>query len=123
MGLKYIMISHRGEHGLEMDDENRSKFRSYSQQCWNGLPPVNPDFDDKYESVKTWWLEVDEGENPKREIGFSESGAPIVFGPIDRNPGVWTNVTLRVRLPNEDGVAARFDSTWIELLRKRKGDA
>ena len=55
------------------------------------VPLASPDFHEKYEEVSLWWLELNEDEEPQRELGFNARGEIIVAAPIGRNYGVWTD--------------------------------
>jgi hypothetical protein len=36
------------------------------------VPKANPDFHDRYDRVREWWLEIAEDQSVLREIGFAE---------------------------------------------------
>ncbi len=67
------------------------------------IPKANPDFDELYDSVRKWWVEIDEKSAPCREIGFDVNNNPIVIGPFGENHGLWTdsNVTFKGRGKNK----------------------
>ena len=41
------------------------------------VPAANPDFEPLYGGVRLWWVEVDDGGRPQREIGFG-SGSDVL---------------------------------------------
>ena len=55
------------------------------------VPLACPDFHEKYDEVRFWWLELNEDEIPQRELGFNAQGEVIVAAPIGQNYGVWTD--------------------------------
>lgn len=57
------------------------------------LPTGNPDFHDKFDDVRRWWLETDDRWEVHREIGFDEHNQPIVAAPLDKNLGVFPTIT------------------------------
>ena len=60
------------------------------------LPKANPDFEHLYDDVRDWWLEIDENNIPKRELGFDQSGKVIVASPLHNNYGFWTDSGERI---------------------------
>ena len=81
------------------------------------LPTGNPDFNEKFDDVRRWWLETDDHWEVHREIGFDEHDRPIVAAPLGKNLGMFPTIT-------DDGVAfpvdgeitqADFDRVWGEF--------
>jgi hypothetical protein len=59
------------------------------------IPKANPDFENKFNLVKKWIIEVDnETGIPQREIGMDENGRIIVKMPFKKNYGFWTDSNL-----------------------------
>ncbi len=81
------------------------------------LPKPDPDFDDLYEQVNSWYLEIE----PKyglanREIGFSENGNPIVFGPFKSNRGLWIDSPVKFNADDFENITKdEFERFWAEM--------
>ncbi|MBX9622742.1 MAG: hypothetical protein K2X82_02915 [Gemmataceae bacterium] len=89
---------------------------------------ANPDFADLYPRVSHWLVEVDQG-RVVREVGLAAlvgaagGSTPIVLGPWDRNPGLWTGFELPIGREDEID-AAGFEAAWDRLavyLAERDG--
>jgi hypothetical protein len=84
------------------------------------LPAANPDIEPLLFQVELWWIEVDGGGVPQREIGFDIHGEPIVAAPFGRNHGFWTDSPVTIDVAEHDAVDAaafatasqRFFSRW-----------
>ena len=81
------------------------------------LPRANPDIEHLIEQACTWWLEIEATGEPSREIGFTETGAPIVIGPVGRNHGYLVDASDDWSESTDDSpdVAANFERVWAEL--------
>lgn len=79
--MKYLQI----EFGNKNEPSKESLWVKVLKKI---IPAANPDMEPIYQSVTKWWLEVDEGGEPKREIGFDIQGQAIVLGPIGDNHGL-----------------------------------
>lgn len=67
------------------------------------IPKANPDFEDKIDAVKHWFVECEsETGIPQREIGFDEQGRSIVKMPFRKNYGYWTDNNLQLEEFRED---------------------
>jgi virulence-associated protein VagC len=74
------------------------------------LPAANPDYEEKFDRVVEWWIEIDEeSEMPEREIGIDESGNTIMIMPFLRNHGYWTDNNLEKK-----DFLETFDATPLE---------
>lgn len=84
------------------------------------LPMANPDFDGKYDDVKTWLIEYDEVEDyTNREVGKDLAGKVIVKAPYKRNLGFWVDsdmtmdsYTNQMRIRYID--KCDFEKAWSE---------
>lgn len=81
------------------------------------LPRANPDMEHLISQARVWWLEIEDSGEPAREIGFSETGEPIVIGPIGRNFGYLVDASDDWSSSTDDSpeVAAHFEATWARL--------
>lgn len=80
------------------------------------LPASNLDFESLYPTVSRWWVEVSDAGYPQREIGFAESGEPIVAGPLGRNCGYWTDSSEVFEVDQHEPVpAAEFEEAWVRF--------
>ncbi|MBM3783514.1 MAG: hypothetical protein FJW30_04090 [Acidobacteria bacterium] len=90
------------------------------------VPLANPDFENHYQHVCKWWVEVDDSGAPQRELGFDVQNIPIVAGPIGRNFGFWTDSNMKF-VPDEHAGISRqeFESMWanFEARRQQEGEA
>ena len=113
--MRYLRIETR------RSSENASGLqRAASSVLGAIMPRANPDTERLIESVRVWWLEVEDTGEPNREIGFSESGEPIVIGPIGRNVGYLVDATDDWSASTDDSpeAAADFDATWSRVHRR-----
>lgn len=61
------------------------------------LPAANPDFEDTYKLVSSWYIEFDIKKSlTTREIGLNKNGAVILIGPYNNNYGYWTDNKLDI---------------------------
>ena len=86
------------------------------------LPKPKPDFDDLYESVHTWYLEIEPQYGlANREVGFNHEGHPIVFGPFGTNRGLWIDSPVKFNADDFDNISQEeFEQYWKELEKKFK---
>ena len=73
-----------------------NRFLVYVIKCvfWF-IPKTNPDFEDVYENVITWYIEYDDINNyANREVGIDANGKVVVKGPYLKNLGFWTSEDL-----------------------------
>ena len=84
------------------------------------VPTGNPDFNEKFDDVRRWWLETDDRWEVHREIGFDEHAQPIVAAPLDKNLGVYPTITDDGGAFPVDGEVgqAEFDRVWIDFTEK-----
>jgi len=82
------------------------------------LPAANPDLETLYPKTRVWWLEVTDAGAPEREIGFDESGEPVVLGPIGRNFGFLVDSSDDWSDSQDDSpeAAEHFEEQWNALL-------
>lgn len=80
------------------------------------LPASNPDFEDFYQKVQFWVLEVGLVDGaPLREVGFDSDGLPIVAGPIGRNRGLWVDSHTKIILLGKETVSPDY---FVDAWRK-----
>jgi hypothetical protein len=80
------------------------------------IPAANPDLEAHYQSVRLWWIELDDRGTPQREIGFDSSGSPVAAGPIGRNMGFWTDSPMKFVVENYEAVSPRlFEEVWSRI--------
>lgn len=77
------------------------------------IPKDNPDFENEYDNVTKWWLEIEDNGLPSREIGFDINGKAIVIGPISGNFGLVTDSPMKFdRELNEKHIENEFQIVW-----------
>lgn len=83
-------------------------------------PRLNPDFNEKYNDVIYWWLELNSKCAAVREIGFNSNGVPIVIGPYNKNRGIFTQQERQVQgfYPIE---MYQFVEQWEYFLEQQAG--
>jgi hypothetical protein len=82
------------------------------------LPEANPDFEEAYEQVVTWWFEIDEHNTVRREIAFNADAEPIAAAPLGQNHGIFTDLDSA---PEGLGPALEpkaFEEAW-QLVSKK----
>jgi hypothetical protein len=82
------------------------------------LPVANPDFEEAYDRVTDWWLEVDDAGQVQREVGLDAAGAPAAAAPLGRNVGVFTD---QAGAPEPLGAAldpAAFEAAWMAVATR-----
>jgi hypothetical protein len=86
------------------------------------LPKPDPDFDDLYEGVDFWYLEIDQKlQLPTREIGFNKDGIPIVIGPFRSNRGLWIDSPVKWNPDDFESISKDdFEAKWDSLKEKFK---
>ena len=88
------------------------------------IPKANPDFEESYHYVETWYIEYDEtceNDGVCREIGRDVLGRIIFKTPDDRNYGFWADYNGGLNDYIEEMHAEfisqeEFESTWNEKL-------
>ncbi len=74
------------------------------------IPKANPDFENVYAKVATWYIEYDEVNGyTSREIGLDKDGKVIVKGPYKANLGFWVDNDLTI-----NDYADRFDIQYTD---------
>ena len=88
--MKYIVIeTNLGEVNYSKAQKVFVKLLSYI------IPKSNPDFEEKIDLVRNWYLEFEEEESePTREIGLDADGKVIAKMPYEDNYGYWTDNNL-----------------------------
>ena len=77
------------------------------------IPAANPDFENSYESVCKWWIEINAAGEPERELGFDEHGKVIVAAPLGENFGVFTDSNATFTPGEHRSVEpGLFEATW-----------
>ncbi len=89
------------------------------------IPKANPDFEDLFEEVKYWKIEIDLTDNlAVREIGFNKVGAAIVGMPFGQNYGYWTDSQLAYddykTFKSIELTDKEFENDWSEFLNTIK---
>jgi hypothetical protein len=79
------------------------------------LAETSADLDPIYEQVTYWWLEVNDGGQVTREIGFEQSGQAIAAAPLGTNPGIFTELEHAPDGLGEPVSAAAFERVWSEV--------
>jgi hypothetical protein len=80
------------------------------------IPAANPDFEDFYGSVCKWWIEIDAGGVPQRELGFDEQGIVIAAAPMGSNFGFFTDSNAVFVVEDHSAVeASLFDAAWLSF--------
>lgn len=103
---------------MESGNIHKSKFIDVICKALRAvLPKANPDFDDKYESVRTWYIEYDENNNwVNREIGLDSINNVIVKAPYLKNIGFWMDEDLKIddylKFNIEYITTDRFEELW-----------
>jgi hypothetical protein len=82
------------------------------------FPNGNPDFDAAYEYVVDWWLEVDENNVVRREIGFDSSGNVIAAAPLGENHGIFTDIQSAPDGLGPEVQAVAFQAKWQEISER-----
>ena len=81
------------------------------------VPAANPDSERLYGDVRLWWVEVDSGGVPQREIGFGSGGETLVVGPLEENMGFWTDSPMVFPDPDTEQIdAAAFEAHWSRFV-------
>ena len=90
------------------------------------IPEANPDYDEKIDEVKVWFVEIDiETEYPNREIGIDKDGSVIMIMPDERNYGYWTDNILKEEdfkshFETEEITEKEFNRLWEEFENKKE---
>jgi hypothetical protein len=80
------------------------------------LPPrANPDFENAYQEVVTWWLEIDEENGVSREIAFNASGQAVAAAPLGENCGIFADLGSAPEGLGPEVQASAFERTWREF--------
>ena len=85
------------------------------------LPLRNPDFEERFDEVCRWLLEVDGATGlVSREIGLDAHDRPIVAAPMGENVGFWAGTIDPLDWRGMVRVeAAVFDAAWGRFVRER----
>ena len=92
------------------------------------LPNANPDFDNRYKDVVTWYIEYDDKNCcPCREVGVDLNDNAIVMAPYKKNYGYWmdTNMTIETYTNQYDIIYINkniFENIWEKSIKKKAGD-
>lgn len=90
------------------------------------IPKSNPGFEEKFQYVNEWLIEIDgEEEIANREIGIDNSGQTIMIMPFKENYGYWTDNNLKssdfikvfqaIRITQKE-----FNERWDEFKKNPK---
>ncbi len=81
------------------------------------IPMTNPDFDNRIDLVKTWYLEFENETNPPtREVGVDDNGKVIVITPYKNNIGYWVDNNLSLDMFKQRFFANEVSKNEFELL-------
>lgn len=86
------------------------------------IPRANPDFDDMYYRVKTWYVEYDEENNyTNREVGLDSNGEVIFKAPYKKDLGFWVEKDLTLKDYSDSFEThyvnkSEFERLWIKIL-------
>ncbi|MBR5698599.1 MAG: hypothetical protein IKX44_08300 [Prevotella sp.] len=95
--MKYFKFKYTREH----EEEQKSIANNSVYKCLIGvlnklIPKANPDFEQKYNNVSTWYIEYDDDKQfTSKEIGLNEKGKVIVKAPYKKNLGLWVDSCLQ----------------------------
>ena len=115
---------------LKFDTPVGPSSESHAQQTWwiqllrRILPAANPDFEDLFEEVITWYVEYDiVSKYTNREVGLGEDGTTLTIAPYRNNMGLWTDEDLNLddykqRLQATPITAAQFEEKWQSYYRE-----
>jgi predicted RNA-binding Zn-ribbon protein involved in translation (DUF1610 family) len=81
------------------------------------IPKGNPDFEDRYEHVTNWWLEVGDDSLVHREIGFDAAGHALVAAPLGNNHGIFTDLDGAPASLGDLVELGEFERLWAEFHR------
>jgi hypothetical protein len=85
------------------------------------FPKANPDFDNKIDDVRIWFLEFENTKDfPNREIGIDSNDNVIVKMPYKKNYGYWIDNNLKFddfnRIFTIEYInQVEFDNKWNEI--------
>lgn len=84
------------------------------------IPDSSPEQKDLYWTVRSWKIEFDLTNNwTSREIGYDPNGIPIVWAPLRKDLGMWTDEELILKdydRFNPTVIAqAEFEEDWKKL--------
>jgi hypothetical protein len=107
---------------LQIEIGSWPKLPWWCEMLRNVIPAANPDLEKFFPLTKRWWVELDNEDRAKREIGFDAEGKAIVLGPIGRNYGflVDTPEKWSDSIPSSEIRAEEFNEVWQRLRLKFK---
>ena len=82
------------------------------------LPRANPDFEEAYQRVTHWWLEIDDNGEVLREIGFDTHDQAVAIAPYRGNYGIFTDSGSPVQGVPSDVDPQAFSDTWQAAERR-----
>jgi hypothetical protein len=82
------------------------------------VPRANPDFDNEYETVTSWWFEIDSNNLVCREIAFDSSGVPVAAAPLGKNFGIFTDLQSAPEGLGTEVDTSVFEKTWQQFENK-----
>ena len=78
---------------------------------------ANPDFEQAYQRVTNWWLEIDNAGQVQREIGFDSDNKAVVIAPFGPNLGIFTDIEGAPAPLGPDLEPKKFEESWKEAER------
>lgn len=83
------------------------------------IPRSNPDNEPLYPQVKKWLLELNEANEPVREIGLDIYDQPLFCAPNERNFGFWTDSNEPIENDYIKTIEKDFfDKLWSQINKK-----
>jgi len=98
--------------------KTKSFFLSLVETVVSNLPKSNPDFEDIYQNVKYWLVELGDDGKASREVGLNKNQEPIAIGPFRNNRGFWTDSNLNYDqidncfFKNDTILESEFEHHW-----------
>jgi hypothetical protein len=80
------------------------------------FPRANPDFNEAYQRVVNWWLEIDDKNTVCREIAFDASGQVVALAPLERNHGIFTDLASAPMSVTDDIDKNAFEQHWRKFV-------
>jgi hypothetical protein len=76
------------------------------------LPRANPDFEEAYQGVAHFWLEINGDGEVLREIGFDTNGQAVTIAPYLNNYGIFTDSGSPIQAASSDLDPQDFLDAW-----------
>jgi hypothetical protein len=87
------------------------------------LPSGNPDFADRLQDIKRWYVEVNDSGEAVRELGLNANRMPVLAAPFRGNFGFWTDANPPFPIERARPIPAEtFESAWATIMRQFQVD-